>query len=72
MARRTWRELGRDLDTVVVEVWTYHDITWERTIIFFKELWKAIKGGRKSFYEQDRIDFMNRFKTMDKTDGKQE
>lgn len=62
MARRTWRELGRDLDMVFIEVWTYHQITWKRTIIFFKELWKAIKGGRQSWAELEHRELMKRFK----------
>ena len=42
MARRTLKQLGNDIDQVIRDVWTYHDITWKRTWYFFKELIKVI------------------------------
>ena len=45
---RTLKELGHDIDKCIVDVWTYHQITWKRTGYFFKELFKVlIKNPRK-------------------------
>ena len=69
MARRTWRQLGRDIDMVIVEVWRYHPITWKRIIIFFQELRKAIKGGRVSMAELEHRELMKRYADMRENNG---
>ena len=51
MKKRTFSQIFNDLDMVVIEVWTGEQITFRRSIIFVKELLKALKGERQSWAE---------------------
>lgn len=64
MPRRTWKQLGRDLDTALVEVWTGEQITFKRSMIFFREMFKALRGGRQSWFELESQKLQERFKNM--------
>lgn len=64
MSKRTWKQLGRDLDTALVEVWTGEQITFKRSMIFFKEMFKALRGGRQSWFELESQQLQERFKKM--------
>lgn len=64
MPRRKWKQLGSDLDTALVEVWTGQQITFKRSMIFFREMFKALKGGRQSWFELEHQQLQERLKNL--------